>query len=289
MSSIIQQKNTKQKRLTLKEKLDVLKKSAEGVQGKRLALEYGISTAAISKILKNRQAILEATTNTLETIQKKTLHKPEYEELEKQFFEWFLNQRARNCAITGPIFKARAKIDFERIYPDKGPNAFNASEGWFNRFKRRHGIRYLKVCGEVLSSDMTQITPFIHHLRAKIFEMELTDAQLYNADESGLFYRLLPDKTFVASNEKNAPGRKTAKERITFLLCANAEGTHKVKPLVIGKYAKPRCFKGFENPLDYANSKSSWMTSLIFYDWFHNCFVKQVIFCFFSKNSKFNL
>lgn len=34
-------------------------------------------------------------------------------------------------------------------------------------------------------------------------EIEIWDAQLYNADETGLFYRLLPERTFVAVNERS--------------------------------------------------------------------------------------
>lgn len=46
------------------------------------------------------------------------------------------------------------------------------------------------MCGEILSSDTSQITPFIQLLRGKIDELTLTDTQLYNANESELFYRL---------------------------------------------------------------------------------------------------
>lgn len=55
-------------------------------------------------------------------------------------------------------------------------------------------------------------------------EMNITEQQLYNADESSLFWRMLPKRTFVGATEKSAPGRKTAKERVTFMLCANADG-----------------------------------------------------------------
>lgn len=266
----------RQIRLTLEQKAEILKKSDNGVSGKRLSLDYGVSEAAISKIKGKRQEILEAVSNTFERAQKKTLHKPEYADVEKNLYEWFLTQRNRNCPINGPMLKTRAKMEFEKLYPEKSSDSFNASEGWLWKFKKRHGIRYLKICGEILSSDTSQITPFIHTLRATLNEMEITDAQCYNADESALFYRLLPDKTYVAATEKTAPGRKTSKERITFMLCANADGSHKLNPLVIGKSANPRCFKGFSNPLEYSSSKKAWMTSQLFFHWFHDSFVKQV-------------
>ncbi|XP_037959308.1 jerky protein homolog-like [Teleopsis dalmanni] len=260
-------------KLNLQQKVDILRKLDDGIAGNRIALHYGVSKVAISKINKKRQEILKTVAATYGSAEKKTLHKSEYPDLEVNLYNWFLNQRQRNCAVTGAILKSRAKLEFEILYPGK---KFSASDGWLANFKKRHGIRLLKICGEILSSDTPKITPFVHSLRAKINEMGISDSQLYNADESGLFYRLLPDKTFVAANEHAAPGRKTVKERITFLLCANADGSHKLKPLVVGKSAKPRCFKEFNNPLEYAHTSKSWMNAQLFFNWFHNSFIKQV-------------
>lgn len=178
----------KQKRLTLEDKVKILKKLDEGVRANRLAMDFGVSQAAISQIKKQKEQIVGAVSKTDQESKKKTLHKAEYEELETKLYDWFSRQRERNCPVNGPIFKVKAKVLFSEIYPDKGDKDFNASEGWFNKFKRRHGLRHLKVCGEIVSSDTSSITPFIHKLRAKIEEMELTHDQLYNADETGLFF-----------------------------------------------------------------------------------------------------
>lgn len=266
----------KQNRLSLEDKVKILKKLDENVRANRLALDFGVSTSAISQIKKQKEQIYEAVSESDQEAKKKTLHKAEYDEMETKLYGWFLKQRERNCPINGPIFKAKARDIFKSVYPEKEEKNFLASDGWFRNFKRRRGLRFLKVCGEILSSDTTAITPFVHQFRAKIDEMQLTNEQLYNADESALFYKLLPDKTYVAACEKTAPGGKMKKERVTFMLCSNAEGTNKIKPLVIGKSAKPRCFNGFDNPLEYDNSKNAWMTTIIFKKWFHDSFVKQV-------------
>lgn len=266
----------KQIRLTLNQKVTVLKKLNEGIRANRLAKDFGVSESAISQIKNKRSEILAAVSSTCHEVKKKTLRQPEYPEVEQKLFEWFQKQRERNCPMNGPILKAKAKDIFTKLFPEKAENKFTTSEGWFNNFKRRRGIRFLKICGEILSSDSTTVTQFVHHFRNKITEMELTNAQIYNADESALYYRLLPDRTYVASCEKTAPGRKIQKERITFLLCSNADGSHKTKPMVIGKAKNPRCFKNFNNPLIYNNSSNAWMTSNIFQDWFHNTFVNEV-------------
>lgn len=118
--------------------------------------------------------------------------------------------------------------------------------------------------------------------------MRITNNQIYNADESGLYWKLLPTKTFVSSDEKMAPGRKLAKDRLTFMVCTNASGTHKVKLLVIGKAKKPRSFKqDFVIPVNYRHSKSAWMNAYIFKDWFHNCFVPEVSLFYYDQHIYF--
>lgn len=71
----------------------------------------------------------------------------------------------------------------------------------------------------------------------------LTLEQLYNCDETGLCYRMLPTKTIASRLEKCAPGMKKQKDRITLMACANATGTHKLPLMFVGKAANPRCFK----------------------------------------------
>lgn len=264
--------DTKRRKITLSllQKAEIIQKLERGVMAKRIAEDYKVSESAISYIKSQKSKILEAVASTSHDAKKKTLHKGENDEMEAKLYKWFELQRSKNCPISSEIIKVKAKAIFDEMYPEKDENAFVASNGWFEKFKRRFGVRILTISGEKLSADLTNITPFIHRLRAKMHEMNISENQLYNADESGLYFRL----------ERSAPGRKTPKERLTFMLTANADGSHKVKPLVIGKSKKPRCFKGFNNPLPYANSKSAWMTRLIFREWFFNHFVKEVCFEF---------
>ena len=46
---------------------------------------------------------------------------------------------------------------------------------------------------------------------------------VYNMDETGLFYRSLPDKSLTVKGEQ-CNGGKHAKDRITIVLCANMAG-----------------------------------------------------------------
>lgn len=261
--------------LNLTQKTEILRKLGEGVAGKRLAHDYNVAESTITYIKKQRTAILSTVASSSTAVNKKNLRNAENPEMEEALFKWFLDQRARNAVIDGAILKAKAIEFFNKLKPDD--NSFKASDGWLRNFKRRKGIRFITICGEKNSVDWDAIDPFIRQFRAKVQAMNLTNEQIYNADESGIQYKLLPTKTYVAATEKSAPGGKKMKDRISFMLCANASGTHKLTPVVIGKAANPRCFKGFDNPLIYYNSKKAWMTGYIFTDWFHKTFVKEVI------------
>jgi hypothetical protein len=43
--------------------------------------------------------------------------------------------------------------------------------------------------------------------------------QIYHFDETGLFWRNLPDNTQASKAVKTTPGRKISKERVSALLC----------------------------------------------------------------------
>ncbi|XP_039954309.1 jerky protein homolog-like [Bactrocera tryoni] len=161
------QRKSLQIRLNLHQKAEILRKLDEVIHGNRLALDYNVSKAAISKIKKKRHEILEAVANTHEVATKKTLHKSEYPVLEARLYKWFLSQRQRNCAMSGPILKARAELEIAKLHTGK---QFHACDGWLANFKKRFGIRHLKICVEILSSDKSGVTPFIHNFRAKMNE-----------------------------------------------------------------------------------------------------------------------
>lgn len=49
---------------------------------------------------------------------------------------------------------------------------------------------------------------------------------IFNADETRLYIKGLPDRGYDSANEKLSGGKK-AKERVTFLVCANMSGAEK--------------------------------------------------------------
>ncbi|UYV83402.1 hypothetical protein LAZ67_23000901 [Cordylochernes scorpioides] len=73
------------------------------------------------------------------------------------------------------------------------------------------------------------------------------------------------------------PGHKPMKDRLTLLLCANASGDLKVKPLLVYHSENPRAFKKHKvqksqlNVLWKSNTKA-WVTRLLFVEWMNEAF-----------------
>ena len=74
---------------------------------------------------------------------------------------------------------------------------------------------------------------------------------IYNFDESGLFYMLLPPKSYCLKEFK---GFKEDKNRMTVALMCNVTDTDMLLPLVVTKVKNPRAFQtkgGMEEFCEY--------------------------------------
>ncbi|CAF4803903.1 unnamed protein product, partial [Rotaria sp. Silwood2] len=88
------------------------------------------------------------------------------------------------------------------------------------------------ISGESAAVDPDSVDDWKSRLSSMLKDYNPGD--VYNGDETGLFFKLMPDKSFVLDNN-DCKGGKRSKERYTVLLYANWTGTDKLKPVVIGK------------------------------------------------------
>ena len=91
---------------------------------------------------------------------------------------------------------------------------------------------------------------------------------IYNGDETALFYKSLPHRTYCYDGDKPA-GSTKRKDRITLLMITNMDGSDHRKLAVIGKAKTPRCLMqkykmGVKDmAVDWYASKNAWMTGEI--------------------------
>ena len=92
---------------------------------------------------------------------------------------------------------------------------------------------------------------------------EYDENNIFNMDETGCFWKALPEKGF-AEKGKVCKGGKKSKLRLTIAFFVNACGEKEFKPVVVWKSKKPRCFKRVDInhlPVLYFNQPKAWMTS----------------------------
>lgn len=176
--------------------------------------------------------------------------------------------------VSGPMLSEKAVDLSKTLYGEAA--AFTGSYGWRWHFCKRH---QLSLQGEKLSTDEDAAIHFVPSFQKFVREKKYSMDQIFNADETGLYFRLLPDQTLAASFEKSADGRKKAKERVTLNVCSNVSGSIELPLHLIGKAKRPRCFKGINLellPVKYSAQKNAWMDSSIYHDWFQKTFVPHV-------------
>lgn len=135
---------------------------------------------------------------------------------------------------------------------------FAASVGWVDKFVRRHALRSVSMHGEAASANAAKVAQNMVTLRQALKEFDLDC--IFNMDETGLFYKLLPRRTYICDFEdrKSVRGTKAmrAKDRITAYVCTNATG-QKVPMSIIGTAKNPRCFRVERPPVHYSHQRNS--------------------------------
>ena len=246
---------TFQKKFELSEKLKLEKNTSQ----RQLAIKYDISLGSVHNLLNMKQ---EKPENNRNLSRKRMYCLRKTKDIDPILYEWFQKQRTRNITVSGDILKIKA----QEIAGKLNVSDFKASTGWLHSFIRRNNISSHKICGE----SGTVSTQIIMSLRDE-YSAKLgcyTKENIFNCDETSLFYKQAGNRTYICSNEDKASG-KFSKDRVSILLATSSEG-EKLQPLVIGKAKKPHCFKGLNIsnlPVRYRNNAKSWMTRNIFTDW----------------------
>ena len=154
-----------------------------------------------------------------------------------------------------------------------------ASRGWFERFKKHSNLHNIHVTGESASADKDATAAYPTLPKKIIEDCGYTPQQICNVDETGLFWKRMPARTYILKEEKCAPGFKAAKDGMTLLLGGKAAGDLKVKPFLVCHAETPRAMKGYSKahfPVVWHPNKKGWVTGLVFEEWFTGYFYPAV-------------
>ncbi|VVC25572.1 DDE superfamily endonuclease domain [Cinara cedri] len=160
--------------------------------------------------------------NSRDSGKSKRLKTPSFEQIDQKLYEFMVYQRS-----------VKKFTNFRSNFTNRSYEI-----GRKNECQRFQGFGY----GE--SNDVNQET--VEKWKRKISRLiagyEAKD--LYNADQTCLFFKGILTESLVLKSESSSGGKK-AKDRLTVLMCGSTAGEIR-KPLVIGKSKKPRCFKSMD-------------------------------------------
>lgn len=283
--------------ISLETKIKILDRLQNGEKVTCIARNLNLNEATIRTIQKSEQKIRASVVSGC-SISSNMVSRPRAPIIEKM--EKALNIWIDDCS------KKRIQLDTNiiiqksvRIYnylKENGESAVNpdfvGSKGWFDRFKKRFSLQNLKVQGESASADKET---------AKVYPLELQNIielggysrhQVFNADETGHWWKKMPKRTFISRDEKVAPGFKVSKDRVTLLMCSNASGDYMMKPMLVYKSINPRVMKHVcksKLPIYWTANRKAWVTTETFKMWFFKCFVPSVEKYLKQKNQDFKV
>lgn len=224
---------TSRHELTLQEKIQFIfdNKDGNGLSQRKLSDKYNISLGSVSNILKRKTEYLHDYETNQNQQSKRKFKDVNAQKLDEHVYEWFVQQRAKNIPISGPILQEKAHEISEALGDSLG--TFKASNGWLKKFRMRHNISHRITNGESSFIDSLTVDDWIQRIPKIVDGYDASN--IFNCDETGLFFKAMPDKSLTLYKEECKGGKKS-KERFTILFCVNLTGEEKLKPLIISKY-----------------------------------------------------
>ena len=128
-----------------------------------------------------------------------------------QVWDFFCQSISKCVPINDPMLQSKAnEIAMKHNY-----NNCTACNGWFKPFCVRHQIKFSILHGELADVSTGVVQQWLQDLPRLTEGYALCD--IYNCDETSIFFKALPQKTLLGPNKCPA-GIKQSKER--FSLCS---------------------------------------------------------------------
>ncbi|KFD54630.1 hypothetical protein M513_04575, partial [Trichuris suis] len=240
------QKAKKRRALTIAAKMDIIERVERGERIADVGRAHNLNRSTVGTIMKSKDKIKEHA-KTAFAMQSKIVSYRRgvvMAEMEQLLSMWIEDHQQRRIPLSLLLIQEKAKSLFRDLRKKRGETAgqgsFNASRGW----------RTIEDGG--FSAD-----------------------QVFNIDETALFWKRLPSRTYISTEEQFMSGYKTPKDRLTLLLGEN-----------------PRALKNIDKaslPVVWKSNPKAWITMPMFQQWFMQDVVPHVRTYCESKGIPFNI
>lgn len=188
----------------------------------------------------------------------------QWPELENLLFLWQQRIEERGGVTSGELLREKAQQLWSQLPQFSSLPCPEFSNGWLQKFKKRHNITKHTCYGELGS------VPEIAEEEMKALRTlagEYNQEDVYNMDETGLFWRMTPSRGLATQFQ---PGLKKDKSRISLVLATNATGTDRLPIWIIGKNKTPRALRNISVTTmggEWRWNKKAWMNTQVMCEW----------------------
>ena len=183
-------------RLTNNQKLTLIEESQQpGFKVEDATAKYSLSKAAVYRIIQNKDKFV-SNPLTSQGKELKNIRQPTapHLELEKRLIDFMVHMGKRGFLMNGDQVIEPAK----EVAKELNITDLKFSNGWIRNFKRRNNLKFKKAHGEKQSADFEGAEEWKKTVLPRVLEkIGYNFNLLYNADETGLCYRALPDQGYV--------------------------------------------------------------------------------------------
>ncbi|KFD62548.1 hypothetical protein M514_25284 [Trichuris suis] len=136
--------------LTLNQKLEVIKLSEKGMPHAEIGRRLGLLRQTVSQVIKSKERFLdEIKSATPMNACKIRTRNSLIANMEKVLLVWIEDQTTHNVSLSQSIIQCKALHLFNSMKAERGDESaeerFEASRGWFMRFKERNHMHNIRV------------------------------------------------------------------------------------------------------------------------------------------------